>query len=119
MPIAEKFIAEAKAQGEDSPRMAFLIVTEKRLWSIPDFFQLGKVQNFTASSNPLELSAHQMSVRREFGSPPFTWQGRKTSRLPRQMVVPAELRRVVHAERQVPHGQNFDDTRTDQLRKGG
>jgi len=27
-PIAEKFIAEAKAQGEDSPRMAFLIVTE-------------------------------------------------------------------------------------------
>ena len=27
-PIAEKFIAEANAQGEDSPRMAFLIVTE-------------------------------------------------------------------------------------------
>ena len=29
-PIAEKFIAEANAQGEDSPRMAFLIVTERR-----------------------------------------------------------------------------------------
>ena len=27
-PFAEKFIAEANAQGEDSPRMAFLIVTE-------------------------------------------------------------------------------------------
>ena len=26
-PIAEKFIAEANAQGEDSPRMAFLIVS--------------------------------------------------------------------------------------------
>ena len=36
-PIAEKFIAEAHAQGEDSPRMAFLIVTESRFSPIPDF----------------------------------------------------------------------------------
>ena len=32
-----KFIAEATAQGGDSPRMAFLIVTEARLSTIPDF----------------------------------------------------------------------------------
>ena len=36
-PIAEKFIAEANAQGEDSPRMAFLIVTVRRFSPIPEF----------------------------------------------------------------------------------
>ena len=34
-PIAEKFFAEAKAQGEDSPRMAFLILTNTGLGKSP------------------------------------------------------------------------------------
>ena len=63
-PIAEKFIAEAKAQGEDSPRMAFLILTKRGLLPFPEFFgffQLGKVHNFQASFTSSELSAHQMA----------------------------------------------------------
>ena len=34
-PIAEKFFAEAQAQGEDSPRMAFLILTKTGLGKVP------------------------------------------------------------------------------------
>ena len=63
-PFAEKFIAEANAQGEDSPRMAFLIVTERRFSPFPDFSGFsrdGGVQNFPARLISSELSAHQMS----------------------------------------------------------
>ena len=64
-PIAEKFIAEANAQGEDSPRMAFLIVTVRRFsLSIPEFSGFsrdGEVQKLPARLISSELSAHQMS----------------------------------------------------------
>ena len=63
-PIAEKFIAEANAQGEDSPRMAFLIVTVRRFSPIPDFSGFsrdGEVQKLPARLISSELSAHQMS----------------------------------------------------------
>ena len=63
-PIAEKFIAEANAQGEDSPRMAFLIVTVRRFSPISDFSGFsrdGEVQKLTARLISSELSAHQMS----------------------------------------------------------
>ena len=55
-PIAEKFIAEAKAQGEDSPRMAFLILTKTGLLPFLEFFL-----NFSSSekfeTSP-QVSAH-------------------------------------------------------------
>ena len=63
-PIAEEFIVEPKAQGEDSPRMAFLIVTERRLWPIPEFSRFSrdeKVQKLPAMLISSELSAHQVS----------------------------------------------------------
>ena len=63
-PIAEKFIAKAKAQGEDSPRLAFLIVSERRLSRIPEFSGFSRdegVQNLPAGLISSELSAHQMS----------------------------------------------------------
>ena len=63
-PIAEEFIAEANAQGEDSPRMAFLIVTERRFSTILDFSGFsrdGGVQKLPARLISSELSAHQMT----------------------------------------------------------
>ena len=74
-PIAEKFIAEANAQGEDSPRMAFLIVTERRFSPIPDFSGFsrdGGVQKLPARLISSELSAHQMAAST---TPPFVRAG--------------------------------------------
>ena len=63
-PIAEKFIAEAEAQGGFSVN-GFLIVTKRGLWPFPEYFlklfQLGKVQKFPASFSSSELSARQMA----------------------------------------------------------
>ena len=48
-PFAEKFIAEANAQGEDSPRMAFLFVTERRFSPIPEFSGFCGMEEFKNS----------------------------------------------------------------------
>ena len=104
-PIAKKFFAEAKAQGEDSPRMALLILTKTGLLPFPDFFYYSSSEKFkisplvlthpscalikwllaessrtggvVAHSSSSELSAHQMGVRRVFGGPPFYLAGAK------------------------------------------
>ena len=39
-PFAEKFIAEGNAQGEDSPRMAFLFVTERLIFADSGIFRI-------------------------------------------------------------------------------
>ena len=64
-PVAEKFIAETNAQGEDSPQMAFLFVIERRFSPIPDFSGFsrdGGVQKLPTRLISSELSAHQMSL---------------------------------------------------------
>ena len=48
-PIDEKFIAEANAQGEDSPRIAFFIVTKRRFLPIPEFSGFCGMEEFKNS----------------------------------------------------------------------
>ena len=48
-PIDEKFIAEANAQGEDPPRIAFFIMTKRRFFPIPEFSRFCGIEEFKNS----------------------------------------------------------------------